>query len=257
MYLASKVKRRIMKSYLLLSALALSITACGTKFSGQFDLKEPLEFVNLSSQQVNNHAECQAVDKQNSKKCISLQKQIDKNTTVIKQGIYDAEIIPGKKEITLKILKPGSSKTLQELPIKIANGINLPKYSGEISLTPQQTGQSFGVQGIFDTQKLDSETTHTTERCSYRAPYKWCGYVTIKDPKTGQSREVYRCRTRYETRYGSQDVAFYYRYTDKEIVLNLVKENGSVVGEYYGSHHDRNKIYAYQGYCNTRYGDYY
>lgn len=246
-----------MKSYLLLSALALSITACGTNFTGQFDLKEPLTFVNLSPRQVRNREECQAADNQNSKKCISLQKQIDKNTTTIKQGVYNAEVISGKKEITLKILKPGSSKTLQELSIKIANGINLPKYSGEISLTPEQTGQSFGVQGIFDTQELDSETTHTTERCSYRAAYKWCGYVTVKDPETGQTRQVYRCQTRYETRYGSQDVAYYYRYTDKEIILNLVKTDGSVVGEYYGDHHNSNKIYAYQGYCNTGYRNYY
>ena len=246
-----------MKSYLLLSALALSITGCATNFSGQFDLKESLTFVNLTPRQVNDRAECQAIDQQNSKKCISLQKQIDKNTTTIKQGIYDADVISGKEKITLKILRPGSSKTLQELPIKIANGKNLPSNSGEVYFTPQQTGQSFGVQGIFDTQRLDSETTHSTERCSYRVPYKWCGYVTVKDPETGQSRNVYQCRTRYETHYGAQDVAFFFRYTDKEIILNLVKADGSVVGEYYGDHHDRNKIYAYQGYCNTRYREYY
>ncbi|MBT5032629.1 MAG: hypothetical protein HOM55_10085 [Proteobacteria bacterium] len=246
-----------MKSYLLLSALALSITACGTNFSGQFDIKEPLTFVNLSPRQAKSRAECQAPDKQNSKKCISLQKQIDKNTTIIKQGVYNADVISGKKEITLKIQKPGSSKTLQELSFKMANGINLPRYSGEISLSPQQTGQSFGVQGIFDTEELDSETTHTTESCKYRVAYRWCGNVTVNDPKTGQSRQVYRCQTRYRTQYGSQDVAYYYRYTDKEIILNLVKADGSVVGEYYGDHHGSNKIYAYQGYCNTGYRGYY
>lgn len=244
-----------MKNYLLLSVLAISIGGCATSFEGRLDLNEPITFVDLSSKQLQTRAECQAPELRDSKKCINLAKQIDKNTTVIRAGLYEADIVEGKDELTLKILRPGSSRTLTELPISTANGPGFPNYSGSVSLTPQQTGRSFGLKGTFDTNQLESETIRSTEQCSYRVPYRWCGYVPVTDPNTNQTRQVYRCRTRYETHYGAQDVAFFYRHTNKEVFLDLVKADGQVIGEYNGTNSNNNKVYTYQGYCNTGYGN--
>lgn len=246
-----------MKNTLLLSVLALSIGGCATSFEGRLDLNEPLTFVDLSSKQLKTRVECQAPELQYSKKCISLAKQIDKKTTIIRAGLYEADIVEGKDELTLEILRPGTSRKLAELPISAPNGAGFPEYSGRVSLTPRQTGRSFGIQGTFDTNELVTETIRAAEQCSSQVPYRWCGYVPITDANTGQTHQVYLCRTRYETYYGQQDVTFFYRHTNKEVFLDLVRADGGVIGKYNGTNSNNNKVYTYQGYCNTGYGNAY
>ncbi|MDG2087271.1 MAG: hypothetical protein P8J68_00815 [Arenicellaceae bacterium] len=244
-----------MKNYLLLSVLALSIGGCATSFEGRLDLNESFTFVDLSAKQLQARTECQALENQYSKKCVNLAGQIDKKTTVIRAGLYEADIVERKDELTLKILRPGTSRKLVEVPISTANSSGLPDYSGKISLTPRQTGRSFGIEGTFDTNELETETIHATEQCSFQVPYQSCGYVTVKDPNSEQPKQIYQCRTRYETYYGAQDVAFFFRHKNKEVFLDLVKADGRVIGEYNGTNQTGNKVYLYQGYCNTGYGN--
>lgn len=132
-----------------------------------------------------------------------------------------------------------------EVKIKLPENRQFPRERGEINLPASRTGQRYDINGFIDTRYSRSGVTRTTESCSYTVYRRECR--TVCD-RRNDCRKV--CDRVPVTRYGRQDVEFRYRYTDRDLKLELVTpRTESIVGSYRGEDREVNKEYLYRSRC--------
>lgn len=237
-----------------LSVAALGLSACDIQFSGTLTMEKPITFLNgLDKRELRALDKCkekEAAGEKETRRCKKLKEKQEKYKKVIEVGSYHARVVPGRRNIKIKLYDPEKrSKVLQEFELKVPRKVELPKTSGEISLSAAQVGVNMDVKGTIDTQYSTSDTTRTTETCTYEVPVQECGWVDREDEE-GNTHSVYDCWTEYETHYGTHEVEYYYSYTDKDLNLQLFRGNTNVLlSTYHGTWHNSDKIYTYQGEC--------
>ena len=81
-----------------------------------------------------------------------------------------------KIKLTIKDVTDGR----HYIPIKVPSNKRLPKEDGEFVFTAEETGQNYGVEGIVETERTQSDTTRTTESCTYYETRRECSGL-LKD----------------------------------------------------------------------------
>ncbi len=132
-----------------------------------------------------------------------------------------------------------------EVKIKLPTDRSFPRERGAINLPASVTGQRYDIKGFIDTRYSQSGMTRSSESCTYTVYQRSCS--TSCDSR-GNCRQI--CERIPVNRYGRQDVEFRYKYTDRDLKLELVAPgNESIVGDYRGEDRDVEKVYTYQGRC--------
>lgn len=161
----------------------------------------------------------------------------------IKAGSHRMELASkGKRKFEMKIKMDGKSKVL---PLTLPKGHDIPKYSGDFSVPGRAMKQDFDLNGVVDTEVTESDIHYGSESCTYTEREWVC--KPRKGRRRGKGNREPRCDYEYVTYHGSQDVEYYYRYTDTELTMNF--ENGETLATFHGTRHESDKIYTYQGEC--------
>jgi hypothetical protein len=241
-----------MKKLCMLFVICLLVSGCKVKFAGGLNLDKELVFVNLTPEASKLRKKCQAKaleGQEQSKKCRKSEKSDEKNTVRVPVGLHRAKVNPGKKEIVIKIMKEGSKKALQEFKIKVPKGSNLPKYSGEISISAAEAGKSFGLKGNVETDESNTDSSRSIESCNYTVDQRVCRGQQYTDSE-GMIYYERECRNKYRTVYGNQDVEYYYHLTNKVLNMELIDgKSNEPIGSYEGAWNDSDKIYTFKAVC--------
>lgn len=149
-YFQQKEGEDFMKSLLSLLLVSVAASAC-INLNGQLDIKQTLTaktksgFLNLS-----------------------------RKTTQFQSGIYDAELkIIGEKKFKLSIKERGTDKNEISLPFKSQDDLNIPS-NGFFTISGNQVGQNFDIQGTIATEFSRSESERTIEACTISRVVKKC-----------------------------------------------------------------------------------
>ncbi len=132
-----------------------------------------------------------------------------------------------------------------EVKVKLPENRTFPREKGEINLPASQTGQRYDIKGFIDTRYSRSDVRRERESCSYTVYRRECR--TTCD-RRGNCRQI--CDRVPVTRYGYQEVEYRYRYTDRDLKLEMtVPGSDAIVGSYRGDDRDVQKDYVYRGRC--------
>lgn len=132
-----------------------------------------------------------------------------------------------------------------EVKIKLPENRNFPRERGAINLPASKTGQKYDITGFIDTQYSYSDVRRERESCSYTVYRREC-HTTCDN--RGNCRQV--CNRVPVTRYGYQHVEYRYRYTDRDLKLEMVAPGtDDILGEYRGDDRDVFKDYLHRGRC--------
>lgn len=132
-----------------------------------------------------------------------------------------------------------------EVKIKLPSSRNFPRERGPINVPASTTGQKYDITGFIDTQYSSSDVRRERESCTYTVYRRECRPVCDRH---GNCRQV--CDRVPVTRYGYQQVEYRYRYTDRNLKLEMVAPGtDDIIGEYRGDDRDVTKDYLYRGNC--------
>ena len=152
-------------------------------------------------------------------------------------GNYTADLnIKSKTKMELEVKNVDNGDDVV-IKFKIPKDEELPRENGHFSLTAEQVGQPFEIEGDIATQERDSQTRRDRERCTYRTRHCW---------RDGQGRR--HCRE--ETHWGWEEVEYYIHYTDQQLSVDLQSENTrDRAAHFAGEYHASRKIYTYRSHC--------
>lgn len=150
-----------------------------------------------------------------------------------------------------------------KVKFKIPDGMSIPKHHGTFSLTAQQIGQPYGLEGVVDTEYSRSAGYSEYERCEIRRERRIC------EPRRRPPRDRDRDRgergrhdrlatnTPQDCRWeiiiipGRQYVEYHYEYETRNVYFDLV-DGDSSVANFSGSSTSSDKVYDFIGQCRRR-----
>ena len=229
-----------MKRIVLLGLLALSAVACNP-VKGSLTILKPFTYVNPASENMIRFCRFHPTD--------SYCRDVDlSNPTITFQaGTYTAKLeFPSKSKLNL-VIRGASPQRENSLTFNIPKDQRIPAVSGAFALTAQQTGQQFDLNGTVDTQISDSASTRGWETCSEVVYVRVCHIEPSPNPRI-PPREV--CSAEPVVRYGNEDVEYFYRTTDKNVLMDLLQPGQSTqIAHFSGTATDNEKIYTYRSGC--------
>lgn len=258
-----------MKKLVLIIMGLSTLVGCEEVFKGQLSLEKDIQFSTpLSRQEMRLDKRCKR-RRYRSSECRRLKKKIENSNKLIAAGDHRAKLIPGKSKVKMKILNH-KGKTVQEFAIKVPKKVKLPRKNGSIKLDAADTGFPYDIKGELGTVVTDSDTQYGSDSCTWEEPHRVCKRVLEPIPgcvpgenggkadRPGRGkkkrkncmRRVRKCHTEYITYHGYQNVEFFHRHTQKDIVFSMIKpESREMIGEFDGTYNNREKIYTYRGIC--------
>lgn len=170
------------------------------------------------------------------------------------------EMPPCENTVEYKTFQPGSYKfalsalSRREATLEVKDGrttaivrLNLPEgkelsLNGTTVFSANEIEQEFNLKLDAATDITQSETYRDIESCSETE------YITVCRPRSdGRGEE---CFQEARTRYGSQEVEYYYEYTTTDLKGTMRSRNNSVLlAQLEGRRVLTDKNYVYKGYC--------
>ncbi len=155
-------------------------------------------------------------------------------------GSYESEIERKKKDLIEVTLKSANDKEF-EIKFRVPKNLSLPD-NGPFTLQSAVTGQPWDVLGEVRTFKNRSPLYRDWRRCEYSYPERVC---------FPDGRGDVRCETRWVTRWGNQDVEYYYIDTEKTVTMAF-NPNGNRTdsdAQFVGVTVWREEVISWQGRC--------
>jgi hypothetical protein len=191
---------------------------------------------------------------------------LQKKTTTIAPGSYSAELkVNTQSSFTLKLQpkKEGDSSVLIPLTKKDNTAFDLPS-TGEVSIKGADVSQPFDLKGTIETNITYSDRTGEYQSCTFTRVENHCDKVCtqvvgdLQHPQgPGQQGPGSKpgpvpaprvechviCANVPVTYNGQQYVESHYRYTTRNLIANIVKENSvDVLATFSGSGSESDKI---------------
>ena len=186
---------------------------------------------------------------------------LKKRTIKISPANYSASVkIISAKNFTLQLKKDGNTI---DIPVKAKNSLNIP-IDGKFSIAAEQIGQPFNINGVINTDTESSSQTRELESCTKETKRVVCERNLVgeqrKDDhgKDDHGRDGHEhdgdntpdCREITETYQGERRVVYHYETVDRDLQLEISKENSSAVSAVFsGKDSETSKVYDYTGNC--------
>lgn len=160
----------------------------------------------------------------------------------IQPGLYSARLHAiSDKNYTLKVNLGGNDNVL--IPIKGKNDLKVP-YDGKISISHNDIGQPFDIQGNMDTSVRVTERVRATETCYVSR------YETVCTNECDQYGCRRFCRDVTVSFPGYREVEYHNRITGRELSVDLMSvDKQEVLASFNGSQTSVDRIYDYYGIC--------
>ncbi len=154
-------------------------------------------------------------------------------------GQYKTTIEKKKKDLVqIELDGPGDKE--YEIKLMVPKNLELPD-NGSMSLPAGMTGQPFDVFVRVATTVERSQTYREWQSCRYEVRERYC-YIDNQGHQ--------RCEYRYVTRWGNQDVEYYFRETTKDVRVNLGSNNEvEALANFYSLKQWRDKVVTWEGRC--------
>jgi hypothetical protein len=171
---------------------------------------------------------------------------VKKGNKTIAPGSYDVKVtFPDKKKARIEVKIEGKNNNPQ-IDLKLPSGKSFPEYDGPITLSSQESGQPYDVNGNLRSDIQRTQTVRDEETCTY--------YVRERECNTDKNGNRV-CKDRDVAHTGDRPVEYYYEELTQYLDLSLERPNSNVeVAHLGGTYFNRDKIYTYQGPCYERFG---
>lgn len=158
-------------------------------------------------------------------------------------GTYSASFGFSSEDKMKLTLKNGGKEI--DVKIKLPSNRDFPRNNGRINLPASRTGQQYDITGDIQSVTTYSRTYRESESCTYTDYRTECHVVC---DSRGNCRNV--CNSVPRTVYGYRNVEYRYRYTDRDLALELtVANSGRLMGSYRGEARESVKDYSFTTPC--------
>lgn len=166
----------------------------------------------------------------------------------LKAGSYIAQLnIKSDKNITLEI-EGGSLDKKIFVPIKAESDLNVPA-DGKFAISHEKISQPFDVTGHMNTDITYGDTQYAVENCTWTANERRCEKVCTGEPRKCDSV----CKDITITHEGRKDVTFHYRYTRRDIQLEIMQAGSTALAATLNaSSSESSRVIEHESLCRIR-----
>jgi hypothetical protein len=162
----------------------------------------------------------------------------DRETIAV--GSYESDIVRKKKDL-IQITLKGAHNKEYEIKFRVPSKLKLPE-NGSFVLQAAASGQPWDLFGDVHTFTKRSPLYRDWRRCEYSYPERVC---------FPDGRGDVRCETRWVTRWGNQDIEYYYLDTEKTVKMsfNPNATRTAFDAQFVGVTVWREEVISWQGRC--------